>query len=252
MIKCITIFRWGDKLLKIRGRAVRLISPFSVSPPFDVGLLLIRSHAARRRAVHLMHNSTNGEQRWAGRPLTVGSLLPALRLEGYYTFFFFLFAEVHCYSAREPCGSCRSLRQRGPNHSGAFSISVTSAARWKVSSSGTVIGPKPRQERQSGTARQSAKCSPGPFSRWWTASPARREAGWGRSRGWSDGGVAKAAAFDAFVSLFSHWTRSQNYHLKGSMAKWNFHRILRNDILCLSQHVSFLTHGPIITTIINK
>lgn len=134
MIRCITIFCWRTNCLKSEGESCNSFS-LLFSPSFDVGLLLTRSHGARRGAVHLMHNSANAELGQGERPLTVGLGAPPSRR----LLHFLLLAEVHCYSGCALCGSSRSLRQSGrvTRH---FFVSVTSAAWWKVSLSGPVIG----------------------------------------------------------------------------------------------------------------
>lgn len=167
----------GNKLLKIRGRAVRLISPFP-----SLRLLMsafcwfaLMPHVAVP-CISCIIPRTPSKDREDGRWQSGPAPRRALRLEGYYTFFF-LFAEVHCYSACAPCGSSRSLRQRG-RITLHFLISVSHIGRmmesflewhsdWvKASAHRTCksfIWRSQDKERQSGTMRQSTKCSPAPF-----------------------------------------------------------------------------------------
>lgn len=89
-------------------------------PSFDGGLLLIRSHGARRGGVHLMHNSANAERRWGGRLLTVRLLAPSVS-----EVITPVFSWLGCIAIQ---AGAPGRRDKAAELRGHFFISVTSAA----------------------------------------------------------------------------------------------------------------------------
>lgn len=264
MIKCITIFCWGTNCSKSEGE------PCDSFPLFPSLRLLMSAfcwfalmpHVAAP-CISCIIPRTPSKDREDGRWQSGPAPRRALRLEGYYTFFFFSFCRSALLFRLRAVRELQVAETKGAELRYTFSfLSVTPAAWWKVSLSGTVIGSKPqhialaslsfdapRTKRDNVLQCDNPQSVRQPLFKMINA-PLGSAWGWMEPKsGWSDGGIAKAAAFDASVWLFSHWTRNYKYHLKGSMAKWNSHSILRNDIfdiLCLTQHFSFWTHGLII------